>query len=149
MAVWNILKILGIFTAFGIHMLCIAFYTYILSHFIPISYCHWEYFRSFGIFVVVWYIFPRFGMLHSEKSGNPAAESSDRKLSRYTCDDFPSARRKPDGQTDERTNGRTDKRTNGQTDERTNGQTDKRTNGQTDKRTNGQMNKQTNKQTDK
>jgi hypothetical protein len=26
----------------------------------------------FGIFVVIWYIFPRFGMLYQEKSANPA-----------------------------------------------------------------------------
>jgi hypothetical protein len=26
----------------------------------------------FGIFVVIWYIFPRFGILDQEKSGNPA-----------------------------------------------------------------------------
>jgi hypothetical protein len=37
------------------------------------------YFRSFGVFcghlvyfMVIWYIFSRFGMLHQEKSGNPA-----------------------------------------------------------------------------
>jgi hypothetical protein len=30
-----------------------------------IFYGHWEY------FVVIWYIFPRFGMLYLEKSGNP------------------------------------------------------------------------------
>jgi hypothetical protein len=28
--------------------------------------------RPFGIFVVIWYIFPRFGILDQEKSGNPA-----------------------------------------------------------------------------
>jgi hypothetical protein len=26
-------------------------------------------------FVVIWYIFPRFGILYQEKSGNPAGES--------------------------------------------------------------------------
>jgi hypothetical protein len=26
--------------------------------------------------VVIWYIFPRFGILYQEKSGNPAAERS-------------------------------------------------------------------------
>jgi hypothetical protein len=38
--------------------------------------------RPFGIFCghlvylkVIWYIFPRFGMLHQEKSGNPAEQS--------------------------------------------------------------------------
>jgi hypothetical protein len=36
----------------------------------------WSILRPFGIFfchsVYLWYIFPRFGMLHQEKSGNPA-----------------------------------------------------------------------------
>jgi hypothetical protein len=39
----------------------------------------WNILRPFGIIyghfgkvVVIWYIFPRFGILHQEKSGNPA-----------------------------------------------------------------------------
>jgi hypothetical protein len=30
----------------------------------------------FGNFVVIWYIFPRFGILDQEKSGNPVPEFS-------------------------------------------------------------------------
>jgi hypothetical protein len=33
----------------------------------------WYILWSFGIFVVAWFIFPRFGMLYQEKSGNPVA----------------------------------------------------------------------------
>jgi hypothetical protein len=37
---------------------------------------HWEFLRQFGMFgyiyvLVIWYIFPRFGTLHQEKSDNP------------------------------------------------------------------------------
>jgi hypothetical protein len=46
-----------------------------------IHYDHLVYFKAFGnilgrlvYFVVIWYIFPHFGILHQEKSGNPAAE---------------------------------------------------------------------------
>jgi hypothetical protein len=42
------------------------------------AYGHLEYFTViwliiwlFGYVVVIWYIFPRFGILHQEKSGNP------------------------------------------------------------------------------
>jgi hypothetical protein len=31
------------------------------------------YFSHFLHFMVIWYIFPRFGKLHQEKSGNPGA----------------------------------------------------------------------------
>jgi hypothetical protein len=41
-------------------------------------YGHWVILHSFGIlyghlayFVVIWHIFPRFGMLYKKKSGNP------------------------------------------------------------------------------
>jgi hypothetical protein len=36
-------------------------------YFTAIRYILW----TFYAFVVIWYIFPRFGMLHQEKSGNP------------------------------------------------------------------------------
>jgi hypothetical protein len=29
--------------------------------------------KGYLYFVIIWYIFPRFGMLHQEKSGNPAS----------------------------------------------------------------------------
>jgi hypothetical protein len=45
----------------------------LLVYFMAIGNILW----SFGIFVVIWYIFPRFGILYLEKSGNPAL---DRKL---------------------------------------------------------------------
>jgi hypothetical protein len=38
----------------------------------------WNTLRPLGIlgnFVVIWYIFPRFGILYQEKSGNPGTES--------------------------------------------------------------------------
>jgi hypothetical protein len=45
---------------------------------VGIFYGHLVYFRALEIFychlvyfVVIWYIFPRFGMLYQEKSGNP------------------------------------------------------------------------------
>jgi hypothetical protein len=45
-----------------------------------IFYGHLEYFpviwyilRPFGNVVVIWYIFPRFGVLFQEKSGNPGS----------------------------------------------------------------------------
>jgi hypothetical protein len=34
----------------------------------------WAIWRKFGNFVVIWYIFPRFGILCQEKSGNPGLE---------------------------------------------------------------------------
>jgi hypothetical protein len=41
----------------------------------------WSVLQPFGIFcghlehfMVIWYIFPRFGMLHQEKSGNPGVQ---------------------------------------------------------------------------
>jgi hypothetical protein len=46
-----------------------------------IFYDHLVYFRpigsilwSFGIFVVIWYISPHFGILYQDKSGNPATD---------------------------------------------------------------------------
>jgi hypothetical protein len=40
----------------------------------------WSILQPFGIFcgnlehfMIIWYIFPRFGMLHQEKSGNPGS----------------------------------------------------------------------------
>jgi hypothetical protein len=39
-----------------------------LEHFMLIWYILW----AFGNIVVIWYIFPRFGILCQEKSGNPA-----------------------------------------------------------------------------
>jgi hypothetical protein len=48
----------------------------------------WSILRPFGIFcghlvyfIVIWYIFPRFGMLYQEKSGNPAFKVAQRPLS--------------------------------------------------------------------
>jgi hypothetical protein len=38
-------------------------------------------------FVVIWYIFPRFGMLYQEKSGNPGKKLK-KKLSDKTCSDL-------------------------------------------------------------
>jgi hypothetical protein len=45
---------------------------------VGVFYCHLEYFTAiwyfswpFGNLVVNWYIFPRFGILCQEKSGNP------------------------------------------------------------------------------
>jgi hypothetical protein len=38
-------------------------------------------------FVAIWYIFPRLGMLHLEKSGNPAQENPIN-LRRYNCEQF-------------------------------------------------------------
>jgi hypothetical protein len=42
----------------------------------------WSILQPFGaflfncyIFMVIWYIFPRFGMLHQETSGNPADDN--------------------------------------------------------------------------
>jgi hypothetical protein len=32
----------------------------------------WSFLRLFGIFLVIWYIFSRFGMVYQEESGNPA-----------------------------------------------------------------------------
>jgi hypothetical protein len=44
-------------------------------------YCHFEYFTAicyilwpFGNVVVIWYIFPRFGILCQETSGNPTSQ---------------------------------------------------------------------------
>jgi hypothetical protein len=39
----------------------------ILESITAIGYILWP----FGNLVVIWYIFPRFGILHPEKSGNP------------------------------------------------------------------------------
>jgi hypothetical protein len=41
---------------------------------LEIFYCHLVH------FVVIWYIFPRFGILYEEKSGNPAGDLSDFEL---------------------------------------------------------------------
>jgi hypothetical protein len=38
-----------------------------LEYFTTIGYILWE----IGYFLVIWYIFPRFGILWHEKSGNP------------------------------------------------------------------------------
>jgi hypothetical protein len=52
---------------------------------VGIFYDHLVYFVAFWVCIfcghslysmVIWYIFPRFGMLHQEKSGNPAYVSS-------------------------------------------------------------------------
>jgi hypothetical protein len=42
-----------------------------LAYFMVIWYILWP----FGNVVVIWYIFPRFGLLCQEKSGNPARET--------------------------------------------------------------------------
>jgi hypothetical protein len=53
---------------------------------VGVFYCHNEYNTAipilwpFGSLMVIWYIFPRFGILHQEKSGNP-----DRVRSRGIC----------------------------------------------------------------
>jgi hypothetical protein len=55
---------------------------------IPIPYMDiWSIVRLFGIFyvhwenfVVIWYIFPRFGILYQEKFGNPVSESERRRV---------------------------------------------------------------------
>jgi hypothetical protein len=43
-----------------------------LENFTPIGYVLW----AFGNFVVLWYIFPRFGILYQENSGNPERGSA-------------------------------------------------------------------------
>jgi hypothetical protein len=42
-------------------------------------YGHWVY------FVVIWYIFPRVGILHQEKSGNPAEEERRCRPNNWNC----------------------------------------------------------------
>jgi hypothetical protein len=32
---------------------------------------NWNILKQFGIFLPIWYISPRFGLLYQEKSGNP------------------------------------------------------------------------------
>jgi hypothetical protein len=39
---------------------------------VGILYGHLYILRSFGMFGLIWYIFPRVGILFQEKSGNPA-----------------------------------------------------------------------------
>jgi hypothetical protein len=43
-----------------------------------LEYCMaiWSILQLFGIFMVFWHIFLRFGMLNQEKSGNPGQECS-------------------------------------------------------------------------
>jgi hypothetical protein len=48
----------------------------ILAYFIPIWNILWANGISFGNCVVIWYIFPRFGILSQEKSGNPGCDNS-------------------------------------------------------------------------
>jgi hypothetical protein len=48
---------------------------------VGIFYYHWDYFTAifYGrlvYFVVIWYIFPHFGMLYLEKFGNPVLDTS-------------------------------------------------------------------------
>jgi hypothetical protein len=57
MAIWNILLPFGIFYGH-------------LVYFTAIWYILWP----FGTLLAVWYIFPRFGILNKEKSGNPEAQ---------------------------------------------------------------------------
>jgi hypothetical protein len=48
-----------------------------LKMLVCIFYGHLEYFTAsqvLGNVVVIWYIFPRFGILYQEKSGNPVRE---------------------------------------------------------------------------
>jgi hypothetical protein len=52
-------------------MLVCTFYGY-LEYFTVIWYILWSFINA----VVIWYIFPRFGLLCQEKSGNPAYEQS-------------------------------------------------------------------------
>jgi hypothetical protein len=51
----------------GIHILCP----------LGLFYGHSKCYGYLVYFVVIWYIFPRFGMLYQEKSGNPAADVGD------------------------------------------------------------------------
>jgi hypothetical protein len=44
-----------------------------LEYFITNGYILW----AFDNFAVVWYVFPRFGILYQEKSGNPGAHLSE------------------------------------------------------------------------
>jgi hypothetical protein len=46
---------------------------------VGIFYGHWVY------FAVIWYIFPVFGMLYQEKSGNPDSEAFSKALSNPYC----------------------------------------------------------------
>jgi hypothetical protein len=62
MAIWSILRPFGLF--YG-HLVYFTAFWSILRPF-GIFCGHLEYLWSFGI-----HIFPRFGMLHQEKSGNP------------------------------------------------------------------------------
>jgi hypothetical protein len=57
MVIWNILQSFGVF------------YGHVV-YFMAIWYILWP----FGNAVVIWYIFPRFGMLCQEKSGNPSGK---------------------------------------------------------------------------
>jgi hypothetical protein len=52
----------------GLGMENVALYSGHFEYFMTIGYIYW----AFGNFVVIWYIFPRFGILYQEKSGNPA-----------------------------------------------------------------------------
>jgi hypothetical protein len=49
----------------------VVIYSGHLEYFTTNGYITW----AFGCFVLIWYIFPRFGILYQEKSGNPGAES--------------------------------------------------------------------------
>jgi hypothetical protein len=42
---------------------------------VGIFYGHWNILRPFGNVVVIWYMFPHFGILCQEKSGNPGQTS--------------------------------------------------------------------------
>jgi hypothetical protein len=60
-----------------------------------ISYGHWEYFTviwyilwPFGNVVVIWYIFPRFGVLCQEKSGSPVSEWADCSVENVSTNSF-------------------------------------------------------------
>jgi hypothetical protein len=45
----------------------------------------WYILGPFGNLVVIWYIFPRFGILYREKSGNPGAHCACRLFKRSRC----------------------------------------------------------------
>jgi hypothetical protein len=45
----------------------------------------WNILRTFGNTVAIWYIYPRFGTLCQEKSGNPARNEKKHYFSRTCC----------------------------------------------------------------
>jgi hypothetical protein len=89
MVIWYILWLFGTFDGYLVHFmviwyilwLCGTFYGY-LVHFMVIWYTFW----------FIWCIFPRFGMLSQEKSGNPVFSTAFRPIATDSnfcpCDSF-------------------------------------------------------------